>query len=105
MTEEPSTHHSGFAFGRSAALVDTAHSFAHTRAYTPLREALRALRIGVDPMEGAPMLKARFSQPRVPRPLPAVPIPPRFLVRPQRLTGLDPLPVGRDISPRRRRTT
>jgi hypothetical protein len=40
-----------------------------------------------------------LSVPLIPFPLTALPAPSRFLRRPQLLTCLEPLPMGRDISP------
>jgi hypothetical protein len=74
------------------ARVDLMGQFVHTRVHASLREALRMPRIDVAPVEGVPMPNTRFSQLCLPPPLPAIPAPPRFLVRPQRLTRAHPLP-------------
>jgi hypothetical protein len=73
-------------------VVDVLGQFAYVRAKVPLRGAMLALRIGVDPLEAAPMPNADFSRPCVPPALPLVPPPSRLLARPQLLTCARPLP-------------
>jgi hypothetical protein len=80
------------AYGRIAIIIDSMDQLVHSCALVPCGKRCGALQIGVDPMEGASMPNTRFSQPCLPPSLPPIPTPPRFLVRPQRLTRAHPLP-------------